>query len=86
MIRRTSSISVCDTVSKRPRLENPNVMNRSSPTEWSGSLVVADNGSRKTVAASSKDTPCFFRFSAALSESQANRTGLPFHAALSHLC
>lgn len=41
-------------------------MNLSSSSEWSGSGIVAENGSPKTVAASSNETPCFFRFEEAL--------------------
>ena len=44
----------------------PKVTNRSSSKEWSGSAPVADRTSRNTVAASSNETPCLARFSAAL--------------------
>ena len=40
------------------RAETPNVMNRSSSNEWSGSAPVTDRVSRKAVAASSNETLC----------------------------
>src|SRR3990172_3407883 len=46
---------------RRPPVEMPKVTNRSSSNEWSGSAPVADRTSRKTVAASSNETPCLAR-------------------------
>ena len=39
-----------------------------------GSAPVADIGSKKTVAASSNETPCFRRFASAFSSLHSNRT------------
>src|SRR5439155_26012399 len=52
----------------------PIFRNRRSPTEWSTSGNVVDNGSSKTVAASRKSTPCFLKFSSAFSGSHVNVT------------
>lgn len=46
-------------------LLGPNVNDRRSPTEWSGSRKVMAKGSPNSVEASSNDTRCFRRFSAA---------------------
>ena len=51
------------------------VMNRRSPTEWSGSGTVIESGSKKAVAASSNETRCLRTFSAAFSLSHSKRIG-----------
>lgn len=51
------------------------VMNRRSPTEWSGSGTVIESGSKKAVAASSNETRCLRTFSAAFSLSHTKRIG-----------
>jgi hypothetical protein len=66
--------AVWATTSSRPLVEIPNVTNRSSSNEWSGSGPVADSGSRNTVAASSNETPCLATLSAALARCHSNRT------------
>ncbi len=73
MIRRISSRRcVCATTSRRPALLCPMRIQRSSPTEWSGSGIVMERGSPKAVAASAKSTPCLRRFAAALARSHMN--------------
>jgi hypothetical protein len=44
-----------------PRLERPTSKKRCSDSEWSGSLIVIDNGSPNTVLASENEMPCCFR-------------------------
>lgn len=57
------------------------VMKRGSSVECSGSGIVPASGSPKTAAASSKETPCFLRLSAAFCGSHSNFT----HRAYSQL-
>src|SRR5713101_7586654 len=64
-------------VRRRPPVEMPKVTKRSSSNEWSGSAPVADRTSRNTVAASSNETPCLARFSAALPGSHSKRNHDP---------
>lgn len=71
IIRIFSSRYVCDMVKRRRAEEAPNVINRASPMEWSGSLPVIANGSWKTDAASKKEILCFFSFFFALAESHS---------------
>src|SRR5437763_620852 len=78
MILIVSSRSVWAMARRRPTVEMPKVTKRSSSNEWSGSTPVADRASRNTVAASSNETPCLARFSAALAGSHAKRN----HASL----
>ncbi len=56
----------------RPWLEIPNLLNRFSLWECSRSSHSRASGSAKTVAASSKETPCFLRFLVAFPASQVN--------------
>jgi len=42
-----------------------------SAAEWSGSGIVADQGSPNTVRASSNETPCFRRFARAFASSHS---------------
>src|SRR6185503_4335947 len=57
----------------------PTNTKRTSPSASSSSRTSA-NGSRRLPAASSSDTPCFFRFAAALSGS--NSTCMAYHTYL----
>ncbi len=82
MIRIAPSCSVWATARRRPEDDRPNVTKRLSSSEWSGSLPVADKGSKNTLDASSKDTPCFRRFPAAFSVFHSKRTRM-FQPALS---
>lgn len=77
MMRIVSPRSVYPTTSKRPRDDAPNVTQRSSPKEWSGSRPVVAKESPNTVVASSKDTPCFRSLSLALPRSHVNRNPHP---------
>jgi hypothetical protein len=72
MIRTRSSLSVWATISNRLCIDTPTVMNRSSYAEWSGSGTEMLMSSWKTEAASRKDTPCLWRFLAALLGSHSN--------------
>jgi len=56
----------------RPLTEIPNLLNLSSRVECSRSSHSSASGSAKTVAASSKETPCFSRFLVAFRASQVN--------------
>src|SRR4030065_2230043 len=53
-------------------------MNRSSSAEWSGSARRSSYSSAKTVAASSKETPCFLLFSAFFVASHSIFVGIIF--------
>ena len=75
-MRIVSSSSVCTTTSKRRRLERPMVTRRSSSSEWSGSGMVIDSVSPKTVDASAKSTRWFLRFCRALRLSHSNLIGI----------
>lgn len=59
-------------MSTRPRAEMPSLLNLFSMSECSRSSHWRASGSAKTVAASSKETPCFSRFLVAFLESQVN--------------
>ena len=61
-MRIRSSPSICATIKKRPEVETPIVMYRSSWSEWSGSYIVILSLLLKIVAASPKATWCFWRF------------------------
>lgn len=78
MIRIESSSPVWATTRRRPEDEMPNVTKRLSSSEWSGSAPVADKGSKNTLAASSKETPCFRRFPAAFSAFHSKRNCLQY--------
>jgi hypothetical protein len=72
MILIDSPRSVCEIVSNRPFVETPNVTNRYSLSEWSGSGAVAESGSRNAVVASANETRCLARFNLAFRESHSN--------------
>src|SRR5687768_3644952 len=71
MIRIVSPSSVYATTNNLCRAETPNVMNRCSSKEWSGSTSVLDRGSNRAVLASSKETPCFQTLDLALNGSHS---------------
>ena len=59
-------------MSNRAFEERPKTRNRSSLMEWLGSGMLSENGSAKTVVASSKETLCFRRFDRSLAGSHSN--------------
>lgn len=79
MMRTASVRSMYMTASKRRRSEMPSNTNRSSTAEWRGSATILPNGSPKTVAASSNDTPCLARFPAAFRGSHSNSSANPHY-------
>ena len=79
MMRTASVRSMYITASKRRRSEMPSNTNRSSMAEWRESATILPNGSPKTVAASSNDTPCLARFPAALRGSHSNSSANPHY-------
>lgn len=78
MMRILSPRFACTTTSVRRRYDCPIVIRRSSVAEWRGSSMVRDNGSPNTVATSSKETPCFFRFPYALCSSHSKVRPISF--------
>jgi len=52
------------------------VTKRDSSLEWSGSSIVIDKGSLKTVEASSNVTPCFSLFDRSLAGSHSKRSAM----------
>lgn len=66
IIRIESRLTVNDTTNKRWGAECPTMTSRSSAAERSGSSKILASGSAKTVAASTKATPCFLRLEASL--------------------
>ena len=74
MIRIMLLPSVCTTTRTRPLLDIPMVTNRDSKMERSGSEKVDESVSLRTVAASWKSIPCFFRLVAAFSVSHLKTT------------
>src|SRR5438034_2342813 len=74
MILIVSLRSVHAIARRRPTGDMPKATKRSSSNEWSGSGPIADSGSSRAVAASSKEIRCFARFSRALTGSHAMRT------------
>ena len=79
MMRTAAVRSMYITASKRRRSEMPGNTNRSWTAEWRGSATILPNGSPKTVAASSNDTPCLARFPAALRGSHSNSSANPHY-------
>src|SRR5437016_4696785 len=78
MIRILLSLSQWHTTNRPPRSDSPKVTNRCSSAECSGSSIVNDNGSSKTVEASSKETPCFSAFDLAFAGSHSNPMNMAF--------
>src|SRR5687767_15793863 len=76
MTRILSFRSVYDTTSNSPRWDIPISMNRFSDSEWSGSKMVIERVSRRTVVASSKDTPWCFRLLLAFFGSHSNSSAI----------
>jgi len=71
MSRTDSPRSVWTTTKRRPDTACPIRMNLVSSSDESGSRIVLERGSPKVVAASSKETPCFSRFTADLPASHS---------------
>ena len=61
----SSPIQVCATIRHSPVSARPMVIHRSSVSLCASSKVVTASGSRKTVEASVKETPCFRMFTSA---------------------
>ena len=59
------SVHVWTTSRHCPLAARPMVIHRSSVSLCSSSKVVTESGSRRTVAATMKDTPCFLTFASA---------------------
>ena len=74
MMRMTLPLSVWTTTKSLWFSEYPRVTSLSSASEWSGSGIVEDPKSEKTVFASQKEMWCFFRFSSAFRLFHSNST------------
>lgn len=74
MIRIRSLRSQCATNTSCSLIVWPIVISRCSSAEWSGSANVNASGSKNTDAASSNETPCFFRLAAAFRASHSKIT------------
>lgn len=72
MILIVSSSSRCTITNVRPDSDCPIVMNLISPRGTAGSRIVTVKGSPKTVAASSKETPCLRTFEPVFRMSHSN--------------